>query len=1503
MGVKEQLWESIPEGHRLKESLGSDLGIGEPDPTKWLGPMHREALKEGGKGLLYGLASIAEPILPEETRQQIERYREEQPFTTGLGEFATYAPVLGGATTAVRAGLAKALPRLSPRLLNVVSPALAAGGIEAARTGAEAAMGRLPVPAVHRTQPLEEPYESHFQAWYERAKERFGLPDDPDAGDYDYRALWRDHFVQGVDLPEQAGQEWPRGYELPGHPDFQAYRPAESLGEALGPMAESGLRGAIGMGLFGAAHGALRGLGRPIGRALPNFLKEGVPGRVGRRLAESTQMAGAFPVSQALQGETDLSRLGEEAAIGGLGSLLLPRRLATPFGRAPTRKEALERASLEAVAEGKNPYTEAKSFVQGVKGRIRVGSTRLTPAEMKGVLRSGKEMYKADLQSEYSVRRQRVEGIQQTLLDQEGAIRRLEAKLGARGKRRLGAKRAEALREELRLTREAQAKSANEYSEAKSAHDKTLQRARNEGVPLSDVVEPPSFLPSPVPGVPKSPIGIYPLGEAVPETLRAPRRLPQPSPPQEAPEPPQPPRTAPVRSWSVLEASREFPSSKAEKGVKRRMSGGKAEWVVRAREKGGEWYDVVRFDERQPAEALARSETGKFHQFMQRVVAGKRELGFLTGERDPEPGVRYAYAGLPDAKSIKKWVKETFERRPLEARVNRGEISKDRLAEIKAGHATADTILTRKPDKDYLKALEEASVPKRPFNWPRRLLDSPKNLAEQMDGLPGVTEGRPIRTFERIYRPTSAQYDAMQAEMLRLISAPGTGLRPRLIKAGVDTLSLAERRILADYMENPTIEIDPAVRRKVEPIAKEMRNIFDELFRYFGVKRYRVNYLSRLLDHTAKIYNELPQGVREVDFYAMKRRADEADLRKVFLRDPVKILDIYVRGGMKYKFLAESVRTARDEIKYLRDSGYDMQASYFENVVNGYLGKPSGMQRAMSSVVQANAKILGEIFPRWEGAQLMAQDPYAGDHLTRSLAGLFYMRFLGFRPAAAARNLTQSALAASELGNTHMIRGLLKLQEKGGFASVLKDLTDKGVIKEYALGLDFDPILTTRGLRQAQDRAMKYGMAMFQLADRFNRVATYQAAESRFETALGKQLEKIQAGDQAALRKFLHGAKLTGRKLSGDLSEGQTAAFRRRIQGLVKEGQIDQARLEYGKYFVEKWQFRYGKGGTPLWMQSAVGKVLGQFSTWGLFYGQAWAKSLSSLGKAGKKTLRGHPLEGLGEIDPRQILHLTQWVAVSNLIAMTGSELLNIDVSSWFSNPGHQTQLKIGDEEYTIGLPTAAVGVSPGPMAGPLTNIIDAALAASSGDEYRQDKALERLKREFSVASIPELAASKTLVEALGILMNTGTAYQIRNEDGELLRTLDFWEKVATVAGFRPGRVSEEERSAREIREEQREKRSDYEDQRRVIQRDLARQPWIMQADLRTIRTFVRSRYPSATTPSGELLWRNTRALDSMLERLTTGRARRTIDDEERSGRRRGTGLRGITGLKGLKGL
>jgi len=361
----------------------------------------------------------------------------------------------------------------------------------------------------------------------------------------------------------------------------------------------------------------------------------------------------------------------------------------------------------------------------------------------------------------------------------------------------------------------------------------------------------------------------------------------------------------------------------------------------------------------------------------------------------------------------------------------------------------------------------------------------------------------------------------------------------------------------------------------------------------------------------------------------------------VYNKDAFGVAVQYLRAGAKNRFMKQAQDEAREMVRMVAAKSPNL-ALPLANMLQAMGGYEFAEQRvAMKAMFESIMDKLPHSMTR-EGKSSLA------DRFVDWTTSLVYSSTMGFRPALALRNAKDIWVMSYPLYHGP------RFNEAIGYA-----LTKEGkaeaiaarVINKYSGGL-LSADEETRALlaklpKRLQDMHEASTM-LYDSADEFTRTGTYFAAKFKAEEALqtfAKAVEKKGTSDVVLERLkenlirdakvYIHGPEASEEFIRRATNDPHFAA-------------------KYaGKLAADYTNYLYGRGMQARWMRSMGGRLLGQFGTWSMWYGDYLTQQIKAIAKGPYKA------DAFGI--------LARHALVNAAILEVGREVLNVDLSRWAS--------------------------------------------------------------------------------------------------------------------------------------------------------------------------------------------------------------------------------------------
>jgi phage terminase Nu1 subunit (DNA packaging protein) len=416
-------------------------------------------------------------------------------------------------------------------------------------------------------------------------------------------------------------------------------------------------------------------------------------------------------------------------------------------------------------------------------------------------------------------------------------------------------------------------------------------------------------------------------------------------------------------------------------------------------------------------------------------------------------------------------------------------------------------------------------------------------------------------------------------------------------------------------------------------IFRGVRNMLDDLHHEFGFSedRYIKNFLphiwetrtsltgmvqdvSRSLGGGELTAKELGRVIPEELFFAheLQRRGAGG-----YTFDAAKALDAYIYHGSKKKFwqpFLDKWRPTVMESKHLTKRSRDFYRDWFESLMGG----DNSAQRFWINFYDVLRK-----------KGIPVPETFDGRVMSNWFRESMYAGALGFKPSFALRNLTQQLHTIGEVNQRWWANGW-RLWHQQFVDDEVKALLNEArprLLREYQPGMArggekvFDP----KRLTSWNEKYMGGAMWFVRESDKVNRQVSFLAGYSKFMSKKGK----------------INFA-------------GFRPADARRIKGLMGQGKVRDAAIDYGLTVSDNTQWVYSAVNRPPYFRKGAGKYLGVFMTWPSNYADWLIRQATNT----------QGLKGLFSVAGKG--KLANYVLSTMALVYGGHKFLDIDISKWY---------------------------------------------------------------------------------------------------------------------------------------------------------------------------------------------------------------------------------------------
>lgn len=340
---------------------------------------------------------------------------------------------------------------------------------------------------------------------------------------------------------------------------------------------------------------------------------------------------------------------------------------------------------------------------------------------------------------------------------------------------------------------------------------------------------------------------------------------------------------------------------------------------------------------------------------------------------------------------------------------------------------------------------------------------------------------------------------------------------------------------------------------------------------------------SGLSEHWAdKAFAKIPSADRKY-FMEFLREVDARDM--VYETDPFRITEMYTHLMGRKLFTRPILKQMGEHVKSVMDvwhaSGKEVPGDYkaMMNYIGGLFSSIEGIasppEKAFQYAIDNTLNSLAEQIDAKFGTEYVARMKGKYNPLS-TLVTATSASYLAARPYPIFRNLAQSLITGgSVIGDRWWMEGVDRAMKPGS----LTRGAQMGLTMEKGIPLTSGTDLSQNWFGRLVSKVMK----PYKWSDDFNRVVVYNGMEARIESALKDlELHKI------TMKEFqtVSGANLFG------LAEMDDA-----MQMLVK-GDIPGFTHRLARLASDRTQFLYEQFNQPQMFRSAVGRFLGQYTSW-----------------------------------------------------------------------------------------------------------------------------------------------------------------------------------------------------------------------------------------------------------------------------------------------------------------
>lgn len=411
----------------------------------------------------------------------------------------------------------------------------------------------------------------------------------------------------------------------------------------------------------------------------------------------------------------------------------------------------------------------------------------------------------------------------------------------------------------------------------------------------------------------------------------------------------------------------------------------------------------------------------------------------------------------------------------------------------------------------------------------------------------------------------------------------------------------------------------------MEKLAKGEVPTEEELAQLAKLQNYGISEGVPHMKNAHELEREWGMNEIETDLHFIVERYVEAGLRNKYLEPIVKDIEaryggsfFHATGEWKDDQFVDGVMVSK------RKNIGRWEKEYLTEHFRTALNYPTEMERALNMKVTKGAKELQQMV---KGIPIINKMPIGDATFTNSMStltkGMYYGALGGSIPAAL-KQITGLPLVFAELGPKWSAVGLAKLAANPREAYRRADAA--GLFREY---LPSKEMAADKALRRTLWKKLDFGvMYMFEVADQSQRVIAYEGGKAR-ALALKDKLSVKHIRD---------------------------VAVRNRLEKYKADKNWEAFANEYGINASHESQFKYGKADSPVAFRSSLGRAMGMFLTWQMYF----------TGKLGHWVYGGR---GDGKLKAMKYTmeHVGPFILATWLLMKLADEA-GVDVGPWFTN-------------------------------------------------------------------------------------------------------------------------------------------------------------------------------------------------------------------------------------------
>jgi hypothetical protein len=558
------------------------------------------------------------------------------------------------------------------------------------------------------------------------------------------------------------------------------------------------------------------------------------------------------------------------------------------------------------------------------------------------------------------------------------------------------------------------------------------------------------------------------------------------------------------------------------------------------------------------------------------------------------------------------------------------------------GPVAAEPLLTIDDMKSYWKANEmDAPDTGGGLAVLGRFLRVPMSMLKDAQAQTGI----PVADWYRMVEWGRRTAEKFQAE-------PSYTILPRIFKGFSKSENQSVQLILEARGTQHYDEVIKGQHPKLVAAAEQLEKLY---FSYFSKAGFGV-------DEVVTLLTDVVPGIRRKDGLYRGYSANRVGIPKIasFLEpqftngdimindrelDAFKIARQLFRGVATEKYVRPNWNLVATQFKALEKEMPGTLKNVFQRYMFETLHYPDAMRVGFGSMMtQTKMKLEQSRWFKKVGDRLPAN--FENMDFVGTLTGLNYQANLGWNPGSIIRQYMQT------LQTTAPIIGLGDSYK--GIAQGIKWYSDEAVQKYYetrgvvtrdieherfrevnkTMG-QWDPKGYTGKAKELFDTLRTKGTAHFKTADDFNRIVAYEGMTQHAT----KHAEAYVKG-KISWEQFLQKSKLD----MLDVPDGGTI---KTVKAALDAGEVDKGVGVMALEFTDITQFKYSRGNAPYFMQSTMGRFLGQYGTWPMWF-TSFMRDLAMRGSI-----------------QNRVTALGRWAAINSAVFYGAASVFGVDMSRW----------------------------------------------------------------------------------------------------------------------------------------------------------------------------------------------------------------------------------------------